>query len=134
MRERNIENGRRDPSRYFFPLGSVKYTNGKIVHVWTFEGDSDPSTLQSNTFQLEWPPHSGRMQEEPEMDRFAFCPLAEARQKILPTQAEFIDRLEEQVCAPDRNKPRAQAIAKTMAFLLYCSRQIQIGFYIGIIN
>ena len=62
----------------------MKYTNGKIVHAWAFESDSDPATLQSNTFQLEWPPHSGRMQEVPEMDRFAFFPLAEARRIFFP--------------------------------------------------
>ena len=50
-------------------LGAVKYKNHKVVHAWAFEGDFDPATLVSNTFELEWPRRSGRLIEVPEIDR-----------------------------------------------------------------
>lgn len=76
-------------------LGSVRQRAGKVVEAWAGEGDFDPSGLASNTFALEWPPHSGREQEFPEVDRAEWFDLAEARRRILPAQAEFLDRLVE---------------------------------------
>lgn len=75
------------------PLGRVKQRGGKVVQAWAAEGDCDPGPLRSNTFFLEWPPRSGRKQEFPEVDRAAWFPMAEARRKILPGQAAFLDRL-----------------------------------------
>lgn len=76
-------------------LGSVRQRAGKVVEAWAGEGDFDPSGLASNTFELEWPPHSGREQEFPEVDRAEWFDLAEARRRILPAQAELLDRLVE---------------------------------------
>jgi predicted NUDIX family NTP pyrophosphohydrolase len=61
---------------------------------WAIEGDLDPDTAVSNTFELEWPPGSGRTQAFPEIDRVAWFELPEARRIIKPAQAPFLDRLE----------------------------------------
>ena len=74
-------------------LGSVKQANGKLVRAWAFEGDCDPAGLRSNSFELEWPPRSGRRQSFPEVDRAAFFDPATARRKLNPAQAAFVDRL-----------------------------------------
>jgi predicted NUDIX family NTP pyrophosphohydrolase len=76
-------------------LGSVRQRAGKVVEAWAGEGEFDPAALDSNTFELEWPPRSGREQEFPEVDRAEWFPLEEARRRILPAQAEFLDRLVE---------------------------------------
>ena len=69
----------------------------KIVTAYAFKGDFDPATLKSNRFELEWPPKSGRLQSFPEVDRAAWFAHREARIKILPGQAPFIDRLLEKL-------------------------------------
>jgi predicted NUDIX family NTP pyrophosphohydrolase len=74
-------------------LGSVRQRAGKVVEAWAGESDFDPAELASNTFALEWPPRSGREQEFPEVDRAEWFELDEARRRILPAQAEFLDRL-----------------------------------------
>jgi predicted NUDIX family NTP pyrophosphohydrolase len=74
-------------------LGEVRQKSGKRVAAWAAPGDLDPSAIRSNTFTMEWPPRSGRMQEFPEIDRAGWFPLEEARVKINPAQAEFLDRL-----------------------------------------
>ena len=89
-----------DPSAKFIDLGSIRQSGGKVVHGWAFEGDcpagEDPSqrTLQSNTFQIEWPPRSGKFHTFPDIDRAEFFPLDLARKKIKSTQLPFLDRLE----------------------------------------
>ena len=77
-------------------LGEVKQKNRKVVAAWAVEGDLDASAAHSNTFEMEWPPRSGRRQEFPEIDRAEWFPLARAREKLLPAQAAFLDRLEEE--------------------------------------
>jgi len=77
------------------PLGSVKQRSGKIVYGWACEGDVDPARQHSNTFSMEWPPHSGRTREFPEVDRVEWFPLTTARRKLNPAQAAFVDRLVE---------------------------------------
>ncbi len=67
---------------------------GKIVTAWCFEGDGDPADLVSNTFELEWPPRSGRMTEFPEVDRGDWFSMAAAREHILKSQAPFMDMLD----------------------------------------
>lgn len=74
-------------------LGSVRQKAGKVVEAWAAQADFDPAGLASNTFALEWPPRSGREQEFPEVDRAEWFALERAREKILPAQAEFFDRL-----------------------------------------
>jgi len=75
------------------PLGDVRQKSGKVVTAWAVEGDLDPAAATSNTFEMEWPPRSGRRQAFPEIDRVAWFDLAEARQRIIPAQAAFLDRL-----------------------------------------
>jgi len=74
-------------------LGEVRLKSGKRVQGWAAEGDFDPSTLRSNTFAMEWPPRSGRQGEFPEVDRAEWFAPEQARLKINPAQAAFIDRL-----------------------------------------
>jgi len=78
----------------FVSLGQVRQRGGKVVTAWALERDLDPGALKSNTFPLEWPPGSGRVQEFPEVDRGAWFSLPEARVKLLKGQVPFIDRLE----------------------------------------
>src|SRR5215211_1510068 len=75
-------------------LGSVRLKSGKVVLAFAVAGDIDPATVRSNTFALEWPPRSGRMQDFPEIDRAEWFELDAARAKLNPAQAELIDRLE----------------------------------------
>jgi predicted NUDIX family NTP pyrophosphohydrolase len=75
------------------PLGEARQPGGKIVHIWAVQEDWDAAGLQSNTFEMEWPPRSGLRQLFPELDRAAWFNVADARLKILRGQAVFIDRL-----------------------------------------
>ena len=92
QREFAEETGYR-PGGEAIPLGSAKQPGGKVVHVWAIEADWDPAELQSNTFEMEWPPRSGRRQSFPELDRASWFSVAEARLKILKGQAVFLDYL-----------------------------------------
>ncbi|HEY2637701.1 MAG TPA: NUDIX hydrolase, partial [Solirubrobacteraceae bacterium] len=74
-------------------LGEVRQKSGKVVRAWAARGQLDTSTVRSNTFALEWPPRSGQTQEFPEIDRAEWFTLEEAREKILPAQAPFLDRV-----------------------------------------
>lgn len=74
-------------------LGAVRQGGGKVVEAWAVEADFDPARLDSNTFALEWPPRSGRSQDFPEVDRAEWFGPDEARRRILPGQAELVDRL-----------------------------------------
>jgi predicted NUDIX family NTP pyrophosphohydrolase len=77
------------------PLGEIRQRGGKVVHAWAFEGDLPVDfVLRSNTFEIEWPPRSGRRQAFPEIDRAELFRLEVARTKINPAQAVFLDRLE----------------------------------------
>ena len=81
----------------FVALGEVKQAGGKVVTAWAVEDDCDASLLKSNTFSMEWPPRSGRMEEFPEVDRWGWFALEEARERILVGQRAFLDRLAELV-------------------------------------
>jgi len=74
-------------------LGAIKQSGGKIVSAWCGEGDCDPADLVSNTFEMEWPPRSGRSMNFPEVDRGAWLSMAAAREHILKSQVELLDRL-----------------------------------------
>lgn len=78
----------------FTALKPVRQRNNKIVHAWAVEGDCDASTARSNTFPLEWPPHSGITREFPEIDRAAWFSMAAARKKIFNGQIGLLDELE----------------------------------------
>ena len=82
------------PAGPFLPLGSVKHKSGKTVLAWAFAGTCDPSKLKSNTFTLEWPPHSGKKQEFPEVDRGEFFTIEAAKERILPAEFDLLARLE----------------------------------------
>jgi predicted NUDIX family NTP pyrophosphohydrolase len=81
------------PTDPLIPLGTVKHRSGKTVTAWAFQGDCDPASIKSNMFMMEWPPKSGRQQEFPEIDRADFFSLNEAKHKILPAEALFLDTL-----------------------------------------
>lgn len=74
-------------------LGEIRQKSGKVVVAWAVEGDLDPARAQSNTFEMEWPPRSGRIQAFPEIDRVEWFRLKKARAKIKGAQAPFLDRL-----------------------------------------
>jgi len=78
----------------FTPLEPIRQPSGKIVVAWAIEADLNIETLVSNTFVMEWPPKSGRMQEFPEVDRAEWFPVDEAMKKILKGQQGFITQLE----------------------------------------
>jgi len=91
-REFEEETGAR-PDGDFRPLGEVVQPGGKHVVAWAVEGDFDPATLVSNSFEIEWPARSGRKVRFPEVDRAEWFAPAVARDKILAGQRPFIDRL-----------------------------------------
>lgn len=76
------------------PLGRIRQRGGKWVDGFALEGDFDPAQLRSEEFEMEWPPRSGRLARFPELDCVAWFTLHEARDHILASQAEFLDRLE----------------------------------------
>jgi predicted NUDIX family NTP pyrophosphohydrolase len=95
LREFAEETGTRLPDTALDDLGSIRQKSGKVVFAFAVAGELDPATLVSNTFELEWPPRSGRMQAFPEIDRAEWFGLEVAREKLNPAQAAFVDRLEE---------------------------------------
>jgi predicted NUDIX family NTP pyrophosphohydrolase len=99
LREFEEETGTRLDAADLVELGAVVQKAGKEVSAWAVRGDLDPATVRSNTFTMEWPPRSGRRQEFPEVDRAEWFALDEARAKLVPAQAELIDRLAERVTA-----------------------------------
>jgi predicted NUDIX family NTP pyrophosphohydrolase len=76
------------------PLGPVRQAGGKLVHAFAVEADADPAALHSNTFEMEWPPRSGRTQTFPEVDRAAWFPLEVARDRIHKGQQGLLDQLQ----------------------------------------
>ena len=77
----------------FQPLTPVRQAGGKIVHAWAVAAEVDPGTIVSSTFEIEWPPRSGRQQTFPEVDRAAWFDADEARRRILSGQVPLIDEL-----------------------------------------
>jgi predicted NUDIX family NTP pyrophosphohydrolase len=75
------------------PLGAVRQRGGKRITAWAARGDVDADAIRSTTFEMEWPPRSGRRREFPEVDRAGWFGLEEARERINPAQAELLDRL-----------------------------------------
>jgi len=77
----------------FIALTPRRQRSGKVVHAWAVEADLDADAIRSNTFEIEWPPRSGRKQAFPEVDRAAWFDLDEARARILQGQAPMLDEL-----------------------------------------
>jgi predicted NUDIX family NTP pyrophosphohydrolase len=97
LREFEEELGTPVPAADFVPLGELRTTSSKVLTVWAADGDLDASAAVSNTFELEWPPRSGRFQQFPEIDRAAWCSLEEARSRLVKGQVGFLDRLHERL-------------------------------------
>ncbi|HEY8244624.1 MAG TPA: NUDIX domain-containing protein [Casimicrobiaceae bacterium] len=81
----------------FVALPSCKLRGGKTVHAWAVEADLDVERLRSNTFEIAWPPRSGRTQSFPEVDRYGYFTLDEAAEKINAGQRPLLDALVEAV-------------------------------------
>ncbi len=77
----------------FIPLTPRKQPSGKVISAWALEGDCDAASIKSNTFSMEWPPHSGKQQEFPEVDRAGWFTIPTAKGKILKGQVAFLDEL-----------------------------------------
>jgi predicted NUDIX family NTP pyrophosphohydrolase len=75
------------------PLGEIVQKSGKRITAWAFAGDCEPARLQSNTFEMEWPPRSGRMRSFPEIDQVEWFALGAAARKIIPAQCALLERL-----------------------------------------
>jgi predicted NUDIX family NTP pyrophosphohydrolase len=93
LREFEEELGAPPPQPPFASLGSVRQAGGKTVHAWAARGDFDVDRLNSNTFELEWPPRSGRFQRFPEVDRAGWFGIDAAGRMLLAAQRPFLDRL-----------------------------------------
>jgi predicted NUDIX family NTP pyrophosphohydrolase len=78
------------PTGSFEPLAPIKQPSGKLIHAWITEDDWDAKSFVSNTFTLEWPRHSGRMQTFPEVDRVEWFEIDVALRKILVGQRGFL--------------------------------------------
>jgi len=87
------------------PLGEAVQPSRKRVIAYAAEGDLDVAAIRSNRFEIEWPPKSGRMQAFPEVDRAAWFTLDDAREKLLPGQRVFLDRLAPAWVKPSPAKP-----------------------------
>ena len=92
-REFEEEIGRPVPAGPMVELGAVKQASGKVVTAWALEADIDVSEIESNTFTVEWPRGSGRMQEFPEVDRAEWFGVEEARSKLVRGQVPLLDAL-----------------------------------------
>jgi predicted NUDIX family NTP pyrophosphohydrolase len=97
LREFEEETGARLPRDELVELGPVVQKGGKEVTAWAAPGDLDAAAVTSNSFEMEWPPRSGRRQQFPEIDRAEWFTLDEARTKLVGAQVELLDRLVERV-------------------------------------
>lgn len=93
LREFREELGSPPEAADLVPLGTVRQAGGKTVTAWYGLGSFDVSAQRSNTFALEWPPGSGRVQEFPEIDRAAWFDAPTARRKLVRGQVALLDRL-----------------------------------------
>jgi len=85
------------PDSNFITLKPIRQSGGKLVHCFALNHDFDTSTVRSNTFKLEWPPHSGKMIDVPEVDRAEWFDLETAKQKLNPAQADLVEELGEMI-------------------------------------
>jgi predicted NUDIX family NTP pyrophosphohydrolase len=92
-REFEEETAHPTPDGEVLDLGEIRQKGGKVVTAWAIEGDLDPALARSNTFEMEWPPHTGRFAEFPEIDRVEWFDILSARTKIKAAQIPFLERL-----------------------------------------
>jgi predicted NUDIX family NTP pyrophosphohydrolase len=97
QREFHEEIGQAAPEGDYLDLGEFKRSDGKLISAWAVTGDIDVSKLVSNSFELEWPPHSGNKQAFPEVDRAEWFTLTEAATKLSNGQNIFLTRLAEKL-------------------------------------
>jgi predicted NUDIX family NTP pyrophosphohydrolase len=101
-REFAEETGHDAPDQPLIDLGGITQKSGKLVLGWAVEGDLDPSTAVSNTYEMEWPPHSGVVRSFPEIDRVEWFDLDTARRRLKAAQVPFLDRLQDALAANPR--------------------------------
>jgi predicted NUDIX family NTP pyrophosphohydrolase len=99
-REFAEETGHDVPEAPLVELGRIRQKSGKVVLGWAVEGDLDPAAAVSNTYEMEWPPRSGRVVSFPEIDRVEWFGLGEARRRLKAAQVPFLDRLEAALSGP----------------------------------
>ncbi len=97
LREFEEETGLKLSTDNVIELQPVRLKSGKVVHAFAIEGDCDPEEIRPNTFQMEWPPRSGRIQEFPEIDRGGWFSLEEAMGKINPGQVGLLEELKARI-------------------------------------
>jgi predicted NUDIX family NTP pyrophosphohydrolase len=102
-REFSEELGVPPPEGPWTDLGEVTQRGGKRVRAWAVRGDLDASKIRSNTFEMQWPPGSGRSRRFPEIDAAAWITVDVARQKLVAAQVAFVDRLV--ACMGDHPSP-----------------------------
>jgi predicted NUDIX family NTP pyrophosphohydrolase len=88
-----------EPNGILLPLGAQRQRSGKLITAFALEGNLDVAKLQSNIFEMEWPPRSGHIQSFPEIDRAAWFQMADAHKKIVAGQRPFLSRLERLLAA-----------------------------------
>jgi len=98
-REFAEETGHELPDTSLIELGEIRQKSGKLVLAWAARGDLDAATAVSNTYQMEWPPRSGRVETFPEIDRVEWFKLNKARRKLKAAQVPFLDRLQAAIAA-----------------------------------
>jgi predicted NUDIX family NTP pyrophosphohydrolase len=79
----------------FMALGAIRQKSGKVVYAWAVEGDVKAEEIQSNTFEIEWPPRSGKMKKFPEVDKGEWFSFLDAKEKINPAQFGFLQQVKE---------------------------------------
>jgi predicted NUDIX family NTP pyrophosphohydrolase len=99
-REFTEELGLPVPAAELIDLGTVRQSGGKQVSAWAAEADLDLDRVVLGTFELEWPPGSGRIQRYPELDRLAWYEPEQARDRLIAAQREFLDRLTARLVTP----------------------------------
>jgi predicted NUDIX family NTP pyrophosphohydrolase len=80
-----------------FPLATIRQSGGKLVEAFAAEGELDPETIQSNEFEVEWPPRSGQLHRFPEVAAARWMSMSEARAMMLPSQLPLLDAIEEKL-------------------------------------
>lgn len=102
-REFKEELGFEVPDNPFIELSPIEQKNKKTVYTWAVQGDLDASKIKSNTFEIEWPPHSGIKQVFPEVDKGQWFDVKSAKQKIIERQGPLLDELERIVSSPTKD-------------------------------
>jgi predicted NUDIX family NTP pyrophosphohydrolase len=98
LREFEEETGVTLPANSRFTvLAPLRQKGGKVVHAWALAADVDAENISSNTFEMEWPPRSGKKQTFPEVDKAAWFDIPQAKEKILESQLPFIEELAQRV-------------------------------------